>query len=49
VALGDTGGRQRVGESDERSRRLFVADEFARQAGQQQRFRCRKKEDQQLV
>jgi hypothetical protein len=35
-ALGDTGGRQRVGEGDEQSRRLFVADEFARQAGRVQ-------------
>jgi hypothetical protein len=33
LALGDTGGRQRVGEGDEYSRRLFVADEFARLAG----------------
>jgi hypothetical protein len=29
-------GRQRVGEGDEHSRRLFVADEFARQAGRVQ-------------
>jgi hypothetical protein len=36
AALGDTGGRQRVGEDDEHSRRLFVADEFARQAGRVQ-------------
>jgi hypothetical protein len=28
----DTSGRQRVGEDNERSRWLFVADEFARQA-----------------
>jgi hypothetical protein len=35
-ALGDTGGRQRVGEGDKHSRRLFVADEFARQAGRVQ-------------
>jgi hypothetical protein len=32
AAPGDTSGRQRVGEGDERSRWLFVADEFARQA-----------------
>jgi hypothetical protein len=32
AAPGDTGGRQRVGEGDERSQWLFVADEFARQA-----------------
>jgi hypothetical protein len=36
AALGDPGGRQRVGKGDERSRRLFVADEFARQAGRVQ-------------
>jgi hypothetical protein len=29
---GDTSERQRVGEGDERSRWLFMADEFARQA-----------------
>jgi hypothetical protein len=29
AALGDTGGRPCVGEGDEHSRRLFVADEFA--------------------
>jgi hypothetical protein len=32
AAPGDTTGRQRVGKGDERSRWLFVADEFARQA-----------------
>jgi hypothetical protein len=31
VPPGDTGGRQRVGESEERSRWPFVAEEFARQ------------------
>jgi hypothetical protein len=36
TALGDTGGRQRVGEGDEHSRRLFLADEFAPQAGRVQ-------------
>jgi hypothetical protein len=36
TVLKDTGGRQRVGEGDERSRRLFVADEFAQQAGRVQ-------------
>jgi hypothetical protein len=32
AAPGDISGRQRVGEGDERSQWLFVADEFARQA-----------------
>jgi hypothetical protein len=32
AAPGDTRGRQRVGEGDERLRWLFVADEFARQS-----------------
>jgi hypothetical protein len=32
AAPGDTSGRQRVEEGDERSRWLLVADEFARQA-----------------
>jgi hypothetical protein len=37
--LKDTGERHRVGEGDEHSRRLFVADEFARQAGRVQQRR----------
>jgi hypothetical protein len=47
AALGDTGGRQRVGEGDEHSRRLFVADEFARQAGECRM--CSREEDERLV
>jgi hypothetical protein len=47
AALGDTGGQQRVGEGDEHSRRLFVADEFARQAGRVQDVH--REEDERLV
>jgi hypothetical protein len=40
AGLGDTDGRQCVGEGDEHSRRLFVADEFADRRGE-----CRREED----
>jgi hypothetical protein len=36
TVLKDTDGRQCVGEGDEHSRRLFVADDFARQSGRVQ-------------
>jgi hypothetical protein len=45
-ALGDTGGRQRVGEGDEHSRRLFVADEFAGRPGECRM--CSREEDKRL-